>query len=115
MGNKALGLLVRRLRKAKGLSLRKLAEQVDVSFVNISHIENGKVITSKTVIKQIAKALDYDSDKLLAAGNAAGDDIEKIISKIPTAVPAFLRTAKNLTEEEWISLTEQVKKMRKKK
>ena len=77
--------------------------------------DRGRQRNDLGVIKQIAKALDYDSDKLLAAGNAVGDDIEKIIRKIPTAVPAFLRTAKNLTEEEWISLTEQVKKMRKKK
>ena len=115
MSKKSLGLLIRRLRKAKGLSLRKLAEQVDVTFVNISHIENGKVTTSKTIIEQIAKAVDYDVDKLLAAGDAVGDDIEKIIRKMPTTVPEFLRTAKNLSEEEWLSLTEQVKNMENKK
>lgn len=115
MSKKSLGLLIRRLRKAKGLSLRKLAEQVDVTFVNISHIENGKVTTSKTIIEQIAKAVDYDVDKLLAAGDVVGDDIEKIIRKMPTTVPEFLRTAKNLSEEEWLSLTEQVKNMENKK
>ena len=54
-------------------------------------------------------------DKLLAAADAIGEDVEKIVRKIPSAVPEFLRTAKNLTEEEWKSLTEQVKNMKNKK
>ena len=114
MGNKTLGLLIRKLRKNKGLSLRKLAEKVDISFVNIAHIENGRVVTSKKVIKQLAKALDYDVDKPLAAADSVNEDIKKIIKKMPTAVPDFLRTAKNLTEDEWKDLTDQIKNRKKK-
>ena len=115
MSKKTLGQFIRKVRKQKGVSLRILAEQVDVSYVNIAHIENGRVSTSKKVLEQIAKALDYDVDKLLAAGDAVRDDIEKIISDKPTAVPEFLRTAKNLSEDDWRSLTKQVKSMKKKK
>ena len=114
MGNKTLGLLIRKLRKNKGLSLRKLAEKVDISFVNIAHIENGRVATSEKVIKQLAKALDYDVDKLLASADSVNTDIKKIIKKLPTTVPEFLRTAKNLTEDEWKDLTEQIKNKKKK-
>ena len=144
MSNKSLGQLIRKLRKEKGFSLRKLAEKVDVSYVNIAHIENGrsgasrKVIkklaealdydadkllaaadeigeTTKSILKQLSKALDYDLDKLLAVGNNVGEDIEKIITKKPDVVPEFLRTAKNLTKEEWKQLTDQVKEMKRKK
>ena len=115
MSTKSLGKLIRRLRKQKGLSLRELANDVDVSHVNISHIENGRVTTSRKVIQQLAKALDYDLDKLLAEGDIVGEDIEKIIKNTPTAVPEFLRTAKDLSEEEWRNLTEQVKNMKDKK
>ena len=104
-----LGKLIRKLRKKKGLSLRQLAEKVSVSFVNIAHIENGRIATSEEVIKELAKALDYDVDKLLAAADSVNEDIKNIIKKLPTAVPEFLRTAKNLTEKEWIDLTEQIK------
>ena len=114
MGNKILGLLIRKLRKDKGLSLRKLAEKVDISFVNIAHIENGRVVTSEEIIKQLAKALDYDVDKLLAAADSVNEDIKKIIKKMPTAVPDFLRTAKNLTEDEWKALTDQIKNRKRK-
>jgi transcriptional regulator with XRE-family HTH domain len=105
-----LGKLIRKLRKQKGLSLRQVAEKVSVSFVNIAHIENGRIATSEEVIKELAKALDYDVDKLLAAADSVNEDIKNIIKKLPTAVPEFLRTAKNLTEDEWKDLTEQIKK-----
>jgi len=109
MSKLLLGKLIRKLRKQKGLSLRQLAEKVSVSFVNIAHIENGRVATSEEVIKELAKALEYDVDKLLAAADSVNEDIKNIIKKLPTAVPEFLRTAKNLTEQEWKDLTEQIK------
>jgi|TARA_B100000809_G_scaffold41032_1_gene35783 transcriptional regulator with XRE-family HTH domain len=109
MSKLLLGKLIRKLRKQKGLSLRQLAENVSVSFVNIAHIENGRIATSEEVIKELAKALDYDVDKLLAAADSVNEDIKNIIKKLPTAVPEFLRTAKNLTEKEWKDLTEQIK------
>jgi len=113
MNKLLLGKLIRKLRKAKGLSLRQLAEKVSVSFVNIAHIENGRIVTSEKVIKQIAKALDYDVDKLLATADSINEDVKNIIKKLPIAVPEFLRTAKNLTEQEWKDLTEQIKNKKK--
>ena len=114
MSKLLLGKLIRKLRKKKGLSLRKLAEKVDISYVNIAHIENGNVSTSDKVLKQLEKALDYDADMLLAKADSVNEDIKKIIKKLPTAVPDFLRTAKNLTEDEWKDLTEQIKNRKKK-
>ena len=115
MNKKTFGLLIRKLRKAKDLGLRELAEKVGVSFVNISHIENGRSGASRKVIQKLAKALDYDVDKLLAAADEIGEDVEKIIRKIPSAVPDFLRTAKNLTKDEWKTLTDEIKEMKNKK
>ena len=115
MNKKTFGLLIRKLRKAKDLGLRELAEKVGVSFVNISHIENGRSGASRKVIQKLAKALDYDVDKLLAAADEIGEDVEKIIRKIPSAVPDFLRTAKNLTKDEWRDLTDQIKEKKNKR
>ena len=115
MSKKTLGKIIRKLRLAKGLSLRKLAEELDVSFVNIAHIENGRVKTSKKVLKQIAKALDYDKDELFALADTIDEEIEEIIRKIPKVIPDFLRTAKNLSSEEWNDLTEHVKNINKNK
>ena len=109
MSKLLLGKLIRKLRKQKGMSLRQLAEKISVSFVNIAHIENGRVETSDKVIKELAKALDYDVDKLLATADSINQDVKNIIKKLPNAVPEFLRTSKNLTEKEWKDLTEQIK------
>ena len=114
MSKQTFGQLINSLRKAKDISLRKLAEQVDVSFVNIAHIENDRVKTSKKTIIQLAKALDHDVDELLAKAKTIGDDIEEIILKQPTALPAFLRSAKNLSAAQWNELTRQVEKINKK-
>ena len=115
MNKITFGLLIRKLRKAKKLTLRELADFVDVSYVNIAHIENGRSGASRKVIKKLAEALNYDADKLLAAADEIGEDVEKIIRKIPSAVPDFLRTAKNLTKDEWKTLTDQIKEMNNKK
>jgi len=113
-----LGKLIRKLRKDKGFSLRGLAEKIDVSFVNISHIENGRIETSNKTLKQIAKALDYDMDQLLATASKIDNELEIIINKKPDTVPDFLRTAKNLTNKEWAELKghlEKIKNRRSKK
>ena len=114
MNKQTFGQLIRSLRQAKGISLRKLAEEVDVSFVNIAHIENDKVKTSKKTIQQLAKALGQGVDELLAKAEEISDDIEDIIRKQPTALPAFLRSAKNLSAAQWNELTRQVEKINKK-
>ena len=112
--SKKLGELIRRIRQEKGISLRKLSEKVNVSFVNISYIENGRIETSKSVLREISKALNYDLDKLLALANTVDDDITNIINKRPTVVPDFLRTTKGFTNEQWGELRKQVEKMDKK-
>ena len=115
MNKEKFGELIRKLRKAKKLTLRELADIVQVSYVNIAHIENGRSGASRKVIQKLAKALDYDVDILLAAADEIGEDVERIIRKIPSAVPDFLRTAKNLTKDEWQNLTDQIKEMNNKK
>ena len=76
--NEKIGELIREIRNEKGISLRKLAEIVGVSNVNILYIEKGKINTSLPVLKGIAKALNYNIDKLLSFANMIDDDIKAI-------------------------------------
>ena len=108
--SKKEGRVIRKIRKERGISLRDLAKKVDVSFVNISYIENGRIETSKEVLRKISKALDYDFDKLLSSTDLIDDDLTKIINKKPNLVPEFLRTAKNLSSDDWKELINKVKK-----
>ena len=61
--NKRIGEVIKKMRNEKGISLRKLAENVGVSNVNILYIEKGKINTSLPVLKNIASALNYNIDK----------------------------------------------------
>ena len=106
--NKKIGEIIREIRNQKGISLRKLAEIVNVSNVNILYIEKGKINTSLPVLKGIAKALNYNIDKLLAFANMINDDIKGIINKRPVSITKFLRAAKNLTNDDWKILTERI-------
>jgi transcriptional regulator with XRE-family HTH domain len=106
--NKKIGEIIREIRNEKGISLRKLAEIVGVSNVNILYIEKGKINTSLPVLKGIARALNYNIDKLLALADMIDDDIRKIINKRPIVITNFLRAAKNLKNEDWEILTKKI-------
>ncbi len=112
--NKKIGEIIREIRNKKGISLRRLAEIVNVSNVNILYIEKGKINTSLPVLKGIANALNYNIDKLLALADMIDDDVRKIINKRPVVITNFLRLAKNLTNDDWDILTNQVLNMNKK-
>ena len=112
--NKKIGELIREIRNEKGISLRRLAEIVNVSNVNILYIEKGKINTSLPILKGIAKALNYNIDKLLALADMIDDDVRNIINKRPVIITNFLRLAKNLTNDDWDILTNQVLNMNEK-
>ena len=106
--NKKIGEIIREIRNEKGISLRRLAEIVNVSNVNILYIEKGKINTSLPVLRGIAKALNYNIDKLLSFANMIDDDIKSIINKRPVLITNFLRVAKNFTNNDWKVLTEKI-------
>ena len=106
--NKKIGDIIKELRNKKGISLRKLAEIVNVSNVSILYIEKGKINTSLPVLKGIAKALNYNIDKLLSFANMIDDDVRSIINKKPILITNFLRAAKNFTSNDWKVLTEKI-------
>tara|TARA_B100001113_G_C20995360_1_gene572439 strand:- start:544 stop:915 length:372 start_codon:yes stop_codon:yes gene_type:complete len=106
--NKKIGKIIREVRNEKGISLRKLAEIVGVSNVNILYIEKGKINTSLPVLKGIASALNYNLDKLLSLANMIDDDIKTIINKRPVQITNFLRAAKNFTNDDWKILTQRI-------
>ena len=106
--NKKIGKIIREIRNEKGLSLRKLAEIVGVSNVNILYIEKGKINTSLPILKGIAKGLNYNIDKLLSFANMIDDDIKSIINKRPVLITEFLRATKNFKNNDWKILTEKI-------
>jgi transcriptional regulator with XRE-family HTH domain len=78
--NEKFGTKLRELRKAAGLTLRDLAEKVEVNFSYLSKIENGVLPPpSEKVVRQLAAALNYDKDELLALAGIIPADIAEIL------------------------------------
>ncbi len=74
------GAKLRELRKAAGLTLRELAEKVNVNFTYLSKIESSALPPpSEKVIRRIAEVLDYDKDELLALAGIIPSDIAEIL------------------------------------
>ena len=85
-----------------------------ISYVNIVHLENGKIETKREVVILLAEALDYSVDALLAESEQVVNDVAEVIKGKPDVVPDFLRSAKNLSREDWDELSKIVKKWNKK-
>lgn len=61
----AIGQRIRKVRKAKGWSQERLAEQVGISVTHMSHIETGNTKLSLEVFNDITIALEARADELL--------------------------------------------------
>lgn len=81
------GAEVRRLRNAKGYSLRTLGPLVNVGFTYLSKIESGKLdfgdAPSAELIIRLAETLDADADKLLLLAGRVPDSIANRIAEQP--------------------------------
>lgn len=97
------GAYLRSLRKAKGLSMRELERQSEVSQSYITHIERGKKTPSPAILGKLAGVLDVPHMKLMrAAGHVADDKVEESVS--PLSVKEFGDYLKNLREEAGLTL-----------
>lgn len=61
----AVGAVVRQERRARGLTLKELAERAIVSVVYLGEIERGKKYPSPVVLERLAFALDLATPDLL--------------------------------------------------
>ena len=81
------------------LSMRKLAEAVDISATYLSRIENDKEPPpSEDIIIRIAQTLNVDEDELLSYAHKISPDLHKTIRENPTLFPNFIRTVRNFDE-----------------
>lgn len=81
----AIGIRIRRLRKARGLTQQALAEQAGQEPSNISHIERGATKLSLPTLVAIANALGVTADQLLcdsleASGTVFQQELLQILS-----------------------------------
>jgi transcriptional regulator with XRE-family HTH domain len=105
------GQLLRDTREAKGITLRKFAQIVDLSATYVSKIERGEMAApGEETIKRIAKVLEIDEDELLGLAGKVSTDLKDIILEHPKAVANFLRTIHGKSEAEIQRATQQLNK-----
>src|SRR4051794_21432572 len=81
-----LGKTIRAARTARGLTLRDLAETLDVSFAGLGEIELDRRIPSEGLLQRIAEELDLDGDDLRARAGKLTDDEVGYIKSNPAAL-----------------------------
>ena len=92
------GTRVRKLRKAKGISLRKFAVRVKMSPTYLSKVERGEFPPpAEEKVVAIANVLNQNPDELLALAGRVASDLDQIIQEQPTEMATFLRAATGLS------------------
>lgn len=100
---KAIGVRIRRFRKAQGLTQQTLAELSDQEPSNVSHIERGATKLSLQTLVSIANALGVTADDLLC-------------DSLTASKAAFDRSASEIltdcTHQERIIITETIRSLK---
>ena len=85
------GSVLKKLRKNKSLSIKKLSSKLDINYSYISKLENDKTLPSVDFIDRISKVFDYDKEELLIRAGKLPDDIIKILQNNPKEAVKILR------------------------
>ena len=110
-----LGNKIKDLRGEKRLSIRELGRRTGVTGMHISNLEKGKINASSELLVKIAQELDADADELLHMADRVDPEVIDVIQGNPQAVPSFLRSAKDLSSEEWDKMQKYLDRMKSQK
>ena len=100
-----------KLRAERRMGIRELGRAVGVTGMHISNLEKGKSAPSAELVLKLADALDTNADELLYLADQVSPEVVGVIHQNPLTIPNFLRSAKNLTPEQWELLQKQVEQM----
>ena len=103
------------LRAEQNMGVRELGRAVGVTGMHISNLEKGKVNASPELVNKIALALDANPDELLHLADRVDPEVVDVIQKNPMAVPSFLRSAKDLSPDEWDKMQKYLDRMKSQK
>ena len=108
----SLGETIKALRDENRLSMRGLAKAVDVTPMHISNIEKGFTTGSAELIAKIARVLETDVDSLLHMADRVDPEVVEVIQQNPQAIPSFLRSAKDLSADDWKKMQTNLEKLK---
>jgi len=104
------GKHIRKLRKARGVSLRRLAKSVEKDHTYLSKIEYGKVPPpSAEVVLALADELGEDPDVLMVMAGHLPDGLRDIIMKRPELFAQLIRQLKEVPDNAILRVVREVK------
>lgn len=102
---------LRKARLNQGYSLRTFAKMLDVSSTYLSQVEQQKFppVTASRAAR-IAEILGDDPDFWIGLADRIPEDLEPIIRRHPTTMPALVRLAGQLSDLEMAELIHDLQK-----
>ena len=97
---KIVGANIKRVREEKGITLRELAKQLDVSASFLSQIETGKAFPSLSSLKNLANSLQVTVGGLMGEDSKVTDPVvkksqRKVLKQMGKGIEMFLLTSSN--------------------
>ena len=91
-----VGAFIRQRRVELGLSLRGVAQRLDLDVAYLSRIESGQVPPSVQILRKLADLLGCSEDELLLLSGRLPERIRALISRQPEKAAAALATMAEL-------------------
>ncbi len=88
---KNFGKLLRGMRRQSGVSIKRLAPELGVTYSYVSKLEPGATLPSEELVYKTAKYFSQDPNELLLAAGKVPADILKILQEHPEDATNFLR------------------------
>lgn len=110
-----IGDILRRQRvEHVGLGVREIAKVLGVAPAHVTDLERGRRTPSEDLLCRIAEVYGIDIAVLRAGWGKPDEVVKEVATQDPTAaakVPEFLRTARDLSSEDWDKIIKQAKRM----
>jgi Zn-dependent peptidase ImmA (M78 family)/transcriptional regulator with XRE-family HTH domain len=88
----SIGELIRQQRGVAGLTQRQLGELVGTSYTHISKVEAGKELPSADLVRQIAQALEGNTEEFLLLAGRVPEELGDVVIEKQDLAPRFLRS-----------------------
>jgi len=112
-----VGELIRGRRMVLRVGLREMAIKLSIAPAHLTDIEKGRRTPSEDLMLRIAREYGMPEEDLRSGWSRADAVVNEMATVSPTnakKVPEFLRTAGDLTPEQWDTLIKQAKLFSKK-
>jgi transcriptional regulator with XRE-family HTH domain len=85
------GGTLRKLREAKGLGIKTVGRQLNVSYSYLSKVENGHKVPSADLVQKLSELYRVDPEEMLAKVAELPPDIQQIVQEHGREVFDLLR------------------------